>query len=377
MALLGQPTFWLTQDPENVRIIFTSSPDNFNSSAHNPVGPLLGEAGLIMQSGNEHSHNRKSFSSFFSRKSLENFELDIEEIFNEITTKIDISKTFHLQKFSQNITLKIIIRFLFPNAPKHMQKRLEELVPCFCMSYLPFFVLIPTWMSFVWNSFLQKREKLDQCLYECYQIELNQTENSIHKNLKYKDKREILDQLRTFIIAGHETSAVSLTWSLFYLAKDINIYHGLSSSMNQNSKVQSYVKEILRLKPPVPFIMRKLNRGLLLADAKNFSNNDEIGVSISLLHKNPCYWKNPHQLMINRFELPIKSSFAYAPYGGGNRKCLGSALADMELSTIITLFLRKFRCTLHTNAIVKSEILQITLGPKKPIYLRLENNDSH
>lgn len=371
MALPGQPVFWLTQDPKKVKEVFTAPPHSFRTSPHNPVLPLLGENGLIMQSGNRHSENRKNFVRFFSSKGLEKFPEIIESIFNKMTCDIDIEKKFHLQNFTQEITLKIIIEFLFPSANLADKEKLEHYVTGFCKSYLPFYTFIPKWFPFTWKPFLRNKKKLDRLLLFCFKKELEVQTSSIHSELSAKENNEILDQLRTLIIAGHETTAVSLTWSLYQLANKKELLNELRLSNDINQSLKSYIKEVQRCYPPVPFIMRKLNQDLKLSETCEFKANEEIGVSISLLHKNEKYWPSPDHILLERFIGPIENVFSYAPYGGGNRKCLGATLADMELNIITKLFMQKFNIDVISKRVVKQDVLQITLGPKKPISLKL------
>lgn len=386
LSFPGAKTIMLSGKSDLVRSIFTAPADSFVPSEKNPVGPLLGKDGLIMIGGKEHLSTRKDFMSHFSKTSLFQFAPVIEEVFREIESEKEEEGILSLQSFSFKATLKIILRFLFPHLDAGDYILAEKLTENFLNSYSASFLFIPQWVPMTWNVFNQKKTALDERFYEFYLSGLEAgcigPLYSLAETGKM-DKTKVLDHIRTFIVAGHETSATSLTWTLFYLLKDPHLKNRAVEELSLYKNELNYqqvledpfldavVSEGLRINPPVPFVTRKIqNRPFKWGGDRSdlqFEVDEEIGVCLSLLHRQPDLWKNPDEFRPERFLEQKFSPFEFAPFGGGARRCLGAELSLIEIKLLTAAFLQTFDCELVELKMPISEVLQITIGPKKPI----------
>lgn len=382
LSFPGAPTIWLTGQSELVKSIFTAPVDSFKASEKNPVGPLLGTEGLIMQSGSDHLDLRKEFMPYFSKKRVQSFTGPIQEIFWDMHSSYKNEGVLHLQEFSLNAALKIILKFLFPKQSPDELKDAEKMTVEFLKSYSASFLFIPHWIPGTWNLFDQRKSELDNRFYDFYLAGVEANSEGPLSELKGLTKPEIFSHLRTFIVAGHETSATSLTWALYYIHKDPFIKNRLREELKvnnetefienifQNKYLDSLVSESLRIRPPVPFVTRKIiNRDFILGQ-KSYEVGQEIGVCISLLHQDKQTWERADDFIPERFLDKKYSPYEYAPFGGGTRRCLGAELAILEMKILISLFVKYFDCNLMDSSLPEPEVMQITIGPKRPIYLR-------
>lgn len=173
--------------------------------------------------------------------------------------------------------------------------------------------------------------------------------------------KEILDQIAMLFLAGHETSASALTWTLYLLAlypeaqerayREIRGVCGEETFTAENIKALEFVtnvfKEALRLYPPVSFMPRQATKECLLRD-KKIKKGDTIVISSWLIHRNERYWEDAHMFNPDRFEDPkkiVKNS--YLPFGLGPRTCIGAGFAMQEAVLLLATILRDYRLELQ------------------------------
>lgn len=394
LHLPGFPPIWLTQDVEKVKKIFTASLDTFIPSEHNPVAPLLGNNGLIMLGGGEHTQSRKDLGPNFMGQQLKMMGPSIVDAFYEIIQeqKMDEEGEIVLQDFAQAVTLRIILRVLFPHVDHDELKKMEVLTKTFLTSYSPSLLFTPKWLSRRWKQFTESKRELDYMFFKNYISGLYCDVEGPIRTLSKKnlDTEQILDQLRTIVVAGHETTATSLVWTIYMihqdhyksckesLLKDVDKTEGheLTEKINDLHYLEAVVNESMRLHPPVPFITRKVVNQFQMGD-RSFEKNEELGVSISLLHRSPLIWDNPLEFSPERFLEKKMSPHEYAPFGGSNRKCIGANLAFSELKILTTLFMKEFDSILCSVNSIKPQVMQITIGPKESIIMKIKRRNKN
>lgn len=378
------PTVWLTANPELIKSIFTAPADSFMASEKNPVAPLLGRGGLITLSGSEHLQKRKEFIPYFSKKHVLSKSVAIQDVFFHLLDSRPQSGQLHLQHFSLEHTLQIIIKYLFPHLSPSELKEAQFLTEVFLKSYSASYLFIPKWVPGTWGKFDQKKLQLDDRFYDFFLSGIKVEMESPLMVLADASKAEVLDHIRTFIVAGHETSATSLIWALYFIHKFPHLKNRLTEELEiftqkskevflddllKNTYLDALISEVLRIEPPVPFVTRKIiNRNFQLGD-RELGIDQELGVCISLLHRHSKTWSNPTEFRPERFLAQKYTPYEYAPFGGGTRKCIGAELAVLELKILIGLFIKHYDSTLLEAPFPAPEVLQITVGPKKAIHL--------
>lgn len=189
---------------------------------------------------------------------------------------------------------------------------------------------------------------------------------------------EIVDNLLTFIAAGHETTALALTWSLYLLSLDraaeakvlaeIERAGGADNLRPEAVAGLTYtrqvVEEALRLYPPAPSILRqpvgKGTIGGVVVDEKT-----SIFIPIYAIHRHRALWSEPDRFDPDRFapdKAKARHRFAYLPFGGGPRVCIGMGFSLLETVAILAKILPRFSFTAVGEPPVP--VAQITLRPK-------------
>ncbi|MCB2110182.1 MAG: cytochrome P450 [Defluviimonas sp.] len=168
---------------------------------------------------------------------------------------------------------------------------------------------------------------------------------------------ELRDNLLTFIVAGHETTALTLAWALYLCAFDPSIQiraRAEASAVLGNRAAQvtdlpalslcrRIIDETLRLYPPAAFLSRTA-RGPDRLCGREIRRGDTVMLPIYALHRNHLLWPDPDRFDPDRFLDPDRiDRFAYLPFGGGPRICIGASFALQEATIILATLLARFR----------------------------------
>lgn len=194
------------------------------------------------------------------------------------------------------------------------------------------------------------------------------------------DDRSLLrDQLISFLVAGHETTAVALTWTWHLLAQYPQVLAKLEAEIDEvlGGRAPSFAdltrlrytrmvfEETMRLYPPVWTISREA-----IADDRVGSTNIPAGTTVMLcpyaVHRNPRYWPDPERFEPERFSeeaVATRHRHAYFPFGGGPRNCLGNRFGIMEGQLILAMIAQRYRIEIAPGQRVEPEPA-ITLRPR-------------
>ena len=200
-------------------------------------------------------------------------------------------------------------------------------------------------------------------------------------------ERELIDEVMTLVVAGHETTASALNWTWYLLALHPQIEARLhaeidaapvapSPSLAQMEAlpyVQQVVNEALRLYPPGWLLSRRAIGADVLAGFEIPAGADVL-LSPYLLHRHPRFWPDPDAFKPERFASENeaeRSRFAYIPFAAGPRHCIGETFALYEMLMHLYKVARRYRLTYLPTEPVELEA-QINLRTKNPLYMRLE-----
>ena len=197
---------------------------------------------------------------------------------------------------------------------------------------------------------------------------------------------ELVDQIAVIFLAGHETTATSLAWTLYLLSEcpewqdrvlaEIETVTGGApvafEHLKQLEQLRNLFKESLRLYPPVAFLPRMVTKPMVLRD-KQVAAGDMVVAAPWLVHRNPDNWACPHAFDPDRFTRPEgveAARHAWLPFGRGPRVCIGAGFAQQEAAVILAEIIRAFR--LSYPDVPKPELIaRLTLRPKAGIPLLL------
>jgi unspecific monooxygenase len=193
------------------------------------------------------------------------------------------------------------------------------------------------------------------------------------------------DEVSTLILAGHETTAVTLFWAC-YAAARIPEYQdaiaaetegldlspeGAAGALPRLTLTRAFVDEALRLYPPAYLIVRQAKAADRLGDHL-VDPGTVISISPWVLHRHEAHWTRPNEFDPGRFMpgAPVPDRMVYMPFGGGPRICVGAQFALAEATLVLARLLRRFRLTLSGSGAVLPRGL-VTTQPDRPVRFRL------
>ena len=196
---------------------------------------------------------------------------------------------------------------------------------------------------------------------------------------------EIIDNLMTFITAGHETTALGLAWTFHLLARHpdcqarlfeeiATVTEGGPLAAEHVSKLTyaRQVSEAMRLYPPAPIISREVTSEFTVG-SYTIPAGTVIYVPIYAVHHHADIWEDPQVFDPDRFEHEAARSrhrYAFMPFGAGPRVCIGNGFAMMEAVAILAVLLQKFRVT-GSNEPSPKPVMKVTLRPMHPLSINL------
>lgn len=196
---------------------------------------------------------------------------------------------------------------------------------------------------------------------------------------------ELRDNLLTFIVAGHETTALTLAWALYLCAHDPAVQEAArseaqaalgaraatASDLAALPLTRRIVDEALRLYPPAAFLSRTAQVADTLC-GREVRAGDTVILPIYALHRNALLWDNPDAFDPSRFaNAKAIDRFSYLPFGDGPRICIGASFALQEAVIILATLLARFRFSTIPGRSPKP-VMILTLRPEGGVWLRVE-----
>lgn len=203
--------------------------------------------------------------------------------------------------------------------------------------------------------------------------------------------QQLRDEVITFMLAGHETTAVALTWTLYFLSEHPEAAEKAQAEccqvvigkppefedLQQLTYTKMVFEESLRLYPPLPFIARNALEADHLGGCA-VPQNSMVMLSQYLTHHHPALWKNPEEFQPERFTpeaIQDRHPRCYFPFSSGQRMCIGADFATTEALVFLSMALQKYRVERVTTEPV--ELLeQVTLRPKGGMPMRIVGHGS-
>jgi cytochrome P450 len=173
--------------------------------------------------------------------------------------------------------------------------------------------------------------------------------------------REIRDQLMTLLLAGHETTATGLAWTLDLLTRNPEVLARVRSGGEEY--LRAVVAESLRLRPVIPLAGRRLATDLE-AEGLSIGAGTDVTPAIWLAHTRPEAFPEPYAFRPERFLERPPSTYTWIPYGGGVRRCLGAAFAEMEMRVVLAAILRRFDLRAASRRAERVARRNVTFSPR-------------
>ena len=200
------------------------------------------------------------------------------------------------------------------------------------------------------------------------------------------DENRLVDNLLTFYLAGHETTAKAIAWTLYLLTRSPSWTAALeeeieavtggapveAAHLERLERVQQVLKESMRLYPPVPMMSRQAVADVKIGDHA-IAAGTSVLIPIYAIHRHAARWDRPHEFDPTRFERAAERAiprYQYMPFGAGPRICIGMPFAMMEATAVIATLLQRMRFT-WAGREEPQPVARVTLVPRGGMPMRV------
>jgi unspecific monooxygenase len=383
----------LVSNPQAIQDIFNQD-SKFDIGRGNALAePLVGRNSLMLLDGDRHRRERKLLMPPFHGERLQTYAKQICLITEQVASQWQVGQPFVARTAMQKISLEVILQVVFGLSEGERYQQLKPLLTDWInmtdsplrSSMLFFQFLQKDWGS--WTPWGRMRQ-LQRQVHSLLQAEIQERRTSeiegrtdvLSLMLTARDEtgqvmtdEELRDELLTILFAGHETTATMLAWALYQihqgtdirekLLKELDIEESSPMKIAQLPYLTAVCQETLRMYPVLPIIFPRIAKSPVKIGGYLFEAGTTLMPTIYLVHYREDLYPNAQQFKPERFLERQYSPSEYFPFGGGSRRCLGYALAQLEMKLVLATILSKYELALAEDKPVKMQRRGFTLAP--------------
>jgi len=391
---------YFLNSPELIESVLVTNQQNFRKDRVIQNSRWFLGQGLLTSEGGEWLRQRRLSQPAFHRERLALYARIINACAEEMLDSWKDGENRDVHQEMMQLTLRVVAKVLFSVDVKNESKEVAAALNLLMKHSSGARMLLPPWVRYLPLPFLIRVRRavrqLDEVVYRIIR-ERRRSENDngdlLSMLMSARDEdgsrmtdRQLRDEVMTFLLAGHETTALSLSWAWFLLSEnpeaENKLHHELARVLDGKNPsfedlprlcyTEAVVKESVRLYPPAWSLARTAAEdfeigGYLVPAGSN------VVMSQWIMHRDPRFFPSPEQFDPGRWfeehtqRLP---RFAYFPFGGGPRYCVGASFAMMEATLLLAAIAQRFRLRMVPGHKVVP-VPSITLRPKYGIKMSL------
>jgi cytochrome P450 len=391
-------TWVITSDPEEARRIFTADPAMFGPMAGDEARFLIGDASFPRLSGEPHLASRRLLAPPFVGARMRAYGRIMADAAIRALGRLPSAAEFKAQDTGQAISLDVILEAVFGVSDPERKAKFRRSIIELLSSASGFMIMLRPLQRELggfgpFARFMRRKRAFDALVFE----ELAQRRRAasdgpdiLHMMMAARradgsalGDDELRDQLFFLLLAGHETSAVSMAWALYELHRHPAALDRLRAEVDALGLdaepaalaalpyLDAVCNETLRLHPLLAFVPRLLRQPFELRGYR-IPSGIQVAVGIGLVHGREDLYPEPARFRPERFLERKFSPFEFLPFGGGARRCLGAAFALYEMKIVLATILRDHRFTLLDTGPVRHVLRSASLGAETGIRMRLD-----
>jgi cytochrome P450 len=377
--------------PELVKELFTASPADVHAGEANAtvLEPALGPHSVLTLDDEPHMQQRKLLLPPFHGERVRRYGEQMRTATRREMERWPVGEPFALRPHTQRITLAVILRAVFGIEDPARVDRATALIDEFGdrVNVITKFPMLRRDLGRFspWRRFLAARRRLDDFLYE--EIALRRAEAGVeerddvlslllgarHDDGSPMGDEELRDELLTVVGAGHETTATALAWAMERLLRTPRALARLRESVaaGEDDYLDATIKETLRARPVILDVARKLTAPATIGGYE-LERGRFVLAAIAALHYREDAFPEPEQFRPERFLEGRVDNYAWIPFGGGVRRCIGAAFAEYEMRIVLREFVARAELTAPDPEPERVRVRHITLAPSRGTRVVLE-----
>jgi len=397
--IFGQVVY--VADPALVKEVFLGDSGTFHAGEANTLalGDALGDHSLLTLDEERHLSQRKLLLPPFHGESVRRYvEVMAEATEREVATW-PVGKEIQLRPRMQAITLEVILRAVFGVRDDARMDLFRKRIPPLgettsILNWLPFMDrdfggITPA------AKFRRALAAVDELIYaeiadrraaphrtesrraghgpapaqDGHADVLSLLLRARHEDGSAMSDSELRDELMTLLTAGHETTATGLAWAFERLLRTPRVMARLTASLDDCDYLDAVVKETLRVRPVVVDVARKLTRETEVAGWR-LPAGTLVLPAIAVLHARPDLYDSPKEFRPERYlegemQPGEMQPYAWIPFGGGVRRCIGASFAQVEMRTVLREVLRRVRLRASSQRPERGVVRHVTVVPAR------------
>ncbi len=361
------PSFTLTFSPSGRQLVYVSEPQAVkdvmtapgdvapSAASQSPVVPVMGHNSVVVLTGPEHLRQRKLLLPPFHGERMREYESTIVAATRQEMATWELGRPMRLHPATRRITLEVILSAIFGVDAERMDPLRTAignlLNPGQTLMLLQIALTGPR-TDRPPRALAGALEQLDRLVYaeialRRKQPDLDERTDILSLLLQARDEdgkpmsdEELRDELVTLLLAGHETTATSVAWAVERLVRQPDTLQRLIREIDEGREdyLEATVNETLRVRPVVPIVVRVLQQDLEVGDML-LPAGTRVAPCVYLTNRNPRVYEDPQAFRPERFLGKTPDTFAWIPFGGGIRRCIGAAFAQLEMRLILRTML--------------------------------------
>jgi cytochrome P450 len=351
LRIAQEGTWVMLSDPEDVRKVFTGDPRVLHAGEANVVlRPVLGHHSVLLLDEDAHMRQRKLLLPPFHGERMQRYGEVMRTIAEREIDGWPTGQPFQLWPRMQAVTLEVIMRAVFGLEEGARLDRLRQILRHtldWATRPQQMFLLAALGPKRVGEMSLFRRalEPVDRELFDLIRARrgdpsLEERDDILSLLLLARHEadgspmsdQELRDELITLLVAGHETTATSLSWALERLVRHPDKLERLRDG--EDEYIDAVAKEALRLRPVIPIVVRRLTQPFEVGGYE-LPAGVTVAPCIYLVHRRADVYPDPHAFRPERFLEQPAGTYTWIPFGGGVRRCIGGSFAVFEMKTVL------------------------------------------
>jgi len=399
---LGNRSMYLVSDPQNVKDVLVTHNRNFRKSRALQRSKLVVGEGLLTSEADFHLKQRRMMQPVFHNNRISCYSESMSDYAMKISADWKNGDVIDVHKAVMKITLGVVVKTLFSTDIDSESSEIGEALtiimkqfPRLLFPFSEYFDNLP-----IPANIKRKRamDKLDNIIYKM--IESRRNDKSRYDDLlsllidatdeqenTRMDDSQLRDETMTLFIAGQESTANAITWTLYLISRSPEVERkiheeiegvtgGKLPTWDHYQKMKYLINvfsESLRLYPPAWAVVRRAISDYEL-DGYVVPAGADIMMSQYVIHRDDRYYTDPDKFRPERWSEEFRKNipqYAFFPFGGGPRRCIGEGFAWMEGVLILATLLKNWKMSTYNNSDVIPDPL-VTLRPKNGLLMRVE-----
>lgn len=363
IRLAAQDPFVVVSDPAEIKQVFTAPPDVLHPGEGTRIlEPIVGPNSILLLDEGPHMTQRKLVLPAFHGERMKGLEPMISEVTREQVHSWPRGQSAPIHPRMQSLTLEVILAAVFGlRRGERLDPLREALTEMLDFGMNPLSLLPPARRAPFgrgpWAGFLKTRARADELIYSEIQDRrergdeggseiINSLIEASHEDGSPMSDVEIHDELMTLLVAGHETTATQLAWTLERLSREPRVLEALVDSIDDgddDAYLTAVIRESLRLRPVLLNAAPRTVKKPIEIGGVTYRPRVHMLASIWLVHHDPGIYPEPYAFRPERFLESDPGTYTWIPFGGGRRRCVGASFAQLEMGIVLRELLREAR----------------------------------